>query len=215
MTAPATVRALGQRLGRDDPALPRSRWTQGWSVCPGPSAQTLDCPRPWEHTRVGVRVFRATIPGFRKGLPWERVGVRGLPRNHPRVTHRCWGARLFTLSKGRGRFGRLRPKPVKGLPVEATRAISRRRAARLGKEDAALSPFPLQSEGSSAQPPAGYAPVLGRPALHPLQGERQVRASSAETGEGSSGRGHARHLTTSCRSPRERRRRPFSLPPSE
>ncbi len=26
------------------------------------------------------------------------------------------GAPLFTLSEGRGRFGRLRPKPVRGLP---------------------------------------------------------------------------------------------------
>ena len=33
----------------------------------------------------------------------------------------------------------------------------------------------------------GRATALGRTALHPLQGERQVRASSAETGEGSSG----------------------------
>ena len=51
LMAPAPVRALGQRWGRDDLAHRRSQGTQGSSVCPGPSAQTLDIPRPWEHTR--------------------------------------------------------------------------------------------------------------------------------------------------------------------
>ena len=78
LTAPATVRALDQRPGRDDPALPRSRWTQGWSVCPGPSAHTLDLPRPWEHTRVGVRVFRATAP-----CVTQRSPPAGMPRLPP------------------------------------------------------------------------------------------------------------------------------------
>ena len=36
LTAPATVRALRQRLGRDDPALRRSPTTKKRSVCPGP-----------------------------------------------------------------------------------------------------------------------------------------------------------------------------------
>ena len=62
--------------------------------------------------RVGVRVFRATIPGFRKGLLWERVGacpglnpgVRGLPVSvhapAPAYGRQCpRGAALFTLSK--------------------------------------------------------------------------------------------------------------------
>ena len=90
MTAPATVRALGQRLGRDDPALPRSRWTQGWSVCPGPSAQTLDCPRPWEHTRVGVR-----------GLPVEAPPATYDRRG--RATSSCPRPRVSALAAGSGR----------------------------------------------------------------------------------------------------------------
>ena len=53
---------------------------------------------------------------------------------------------LFTLSKGRGEFWRLRQKKVRGLPRNQARVTQRS-----------------------------------------LQGERQIRASSAEIGEGSSG----------------------------
>ena len=44
-----------------------------------------------------------------------------------------------------------------------------------------------QGKSAPSSSPPGGATALGRTALHPLQGERQVRASSAETGEGSSG----------------------------
>ncbi len=43
-----------------------------------------------------------------------------------------------------------------------------------------------QGKSAPSSPSPGKATASGRTALHPLQGERQVRASSAETGEGSS-----------------------------
>jgi len=42
--------------------------------------------------------------------------LRGRPRNKRSSEQRRPGLRFFTLSEGRGRFGRLRPKSVRGLP---------------------------------------------------------------------------------------------------
>ena len=98
----------------------------------------------------------------------------GLPGNQPTTDPAPSGPRLFTLSKGRGRFGRLRPKPVRGLP----------------RNQARVTQGSPEGEGwderSSGQPSHHGSSSFGAAALHPLQGERQVRASSAETGEGSS-----------------------------
>ena len=60
----------------------------------------------------------------------ERTRVRGLPvvRPTPATTQRSThptGAAVFTLSKGRGRFGRLRPKSVRGLPGNQARVMQR------------------------------------------------------------------------------------------
>jgi type I restriction enzyme M protein len=73
-------------------------------------------------------------------------------------------------------------------PDDITRIATTYRAWRNGKS-APSSPSPGGEgwgEGSSAQPPPETSPTSGATALYPLQGERQVRASSAETGEGSS-----------------------------
>ena len=113
MTAPATVRALGQRWGRDQLAHRRSQGTQRSTVCPGPSARPLANPRTQEHTR-GLPVLVST--------PASPVARRRLP-----------AAPLFTLSKGRGRaspelaegIGRLRPNSVRSLPVVRPRPATR------------------------------------------------------------------------------------------
>ena len=69
--------------------------------------------------------------------PGSSPGLRGHPGNHPRVTHLCWGVPLFTLSKGRGRFGRLRPKPVRVFrataPPVTQRSLERVAPAQTGE----------------------------------------------------------------------------------
>ena len=61
-----------------------------------------------------------------------------------------------------------------------------------------------QGEGSSGQPTLKAASTFGPAALHPLLGERQIRASSAEIGEGSSGRDRSQTTeSVSAEIPRE------------
>ena len=78
VTAPAPVRALRQRQGRDDPALPRSPTTQGRSVCPGPCTVTLANPELREHTREDRAAAPSGAGAFCEGLPGGMDGMMGL-----------------------------------------------------------------------------------------------------------------------------------------
>ena len=105
----------------------------GASRCPSPAEEPrVPAPFPypplWETfaqrpASSKARAALAPPTWLERGgaCPGLDPGVRGLPvsvhapapaygRQRPR------GAALFTLSKGRGRFGRLRPKSVRGLP---------------------------------------------------------------------------------------------------
>ena len=75
-----------------------------------PSAHSLRQGRQPLHPLRGERQIRASSAEIGEGSSAQPTLKRA----------RCVGEvlRLFTLSEGRGRFGRLRPKPVRGLPVE-------------------------------------------------------------------------------------------------
>ena len=64
---------------------------------------------------------------------------------------------LFTLSKGRGEFWRLCQKKVRGLPGAQLRVTQRS----LQGERRIRASSPEEGEGSSAQPPTGYAKLSG------------------------------------------------------
>ena len=143
MTAPATVRALGQRLGRDDPALPRSRWTQGWSVCPGPSALTLDIPRPWEHTRVGVRGLPGNRPEAMPGSTPPDRSPAPAPLPHPTA------ARPRQQRSDPPRADASSPPPPRPPP---------RARARTSARPPPSNSRPARPPGTAAAPPAPVAP---------------------------------------------------------
>ena len=124
------------REGSGVRGLPRNRRTHTEPPLP---------PSPLRE-RVGVRVAAgpsnlATSPATHTGKVssypspgGEGYGVRGLPVEAPQTTTVPWALAwsmappFFPLAKGRGRacpelaegFGRLRPKPVRGLPGEPT-----------------------------------------------------------------------------------------------
>ena len=126
--------------------VPSSRASRSASADFGPSASKVPAPRPWApraraeqtpaHTRLYLRASSIgrepppPLPGPRlppllegegQSLPRTRSGGDSLPVvvSTPASTFepkQLVAAPFFTLSKGRGRFGRLRPKSVRGLP---------------------------------------------------------------------------------------------------
>ena len=120
-------------------------------------------------------------------LPMGEGWGEGLPPTHPWAALASWKARLvFTLSEGRGRFRRLRRKSVRGLPrtqPQVTQAPANTRPLFLPLPAVGGPPAKVSRASTRVWNPM----FKRRGALHPLQGERQVRPSPAETGEGSSG----------------------------
>ena len=116
----------------------------------------------------------------------------------------------FPLSWGRGRCRRLRRQSVRGPPLEATRETVRgepalslpngnlafsssspRPASHLSLLSAhSFLPLPVRflRKGAASDPPVHLFSLRSAPNIHPLLGERRIRASSAEIGEGSSAR---------------------------
>ena len=96
-----------------------------------------------------------------QSLPRTRSGVRPSPAETGEQL--CCGVNLrketpiFTLSEGRGRFGRLRPKSGEGSSGQPTlRRPQRPVRSHYSLLSAHSSPSP---EGSSGHPPSGYAKV--------------------------------------------------------
>ena len=165
------------------------------------------------HPLQGERQIPAYPPEIGEGS-----SDRDLTGQQPRTDDNVQRPRLlFTLSKGRGRFGRLRPKPVRGLPFPPQPLAPTHGEQRtsfglllftLSKGRGRTCPELAEGSGRLRPKSVKGLPIVisrasnhvrtttskGRGALHALQGERQslprtrsgVRASSAETGEGSS-----------------------------
>ena len=122
---------------------------------------------------------KATVFGF--------VRLRGTPALHP-----LQGERQVRPSPAEPGEGSSR-QPTSGYAKISPEHERRRESLPRTHPQNNLNPSPPAPRPRALTPVPGLATVFGfsrlsgTPALHPLQGERQVRASSAETGEGSSG----------------------------
>ena len=180
-------------------------------------------------TALGTKLLRGRIPlhplrGERQSLSracrWVRAssaetgeGSAGLcrPTAHPFVVSRpgvCRrGVSNHTAHSTQARR-RACPEPVEGAcpePVERNHTPSTQQPRQSPRR-----PHPFCRRGRSqtglfrATTALGTKLLWGRIPLHPLRGERQVRASSAETGEGSAG------LCRPTAHSTQARRRPFA-----
>ena len=120
---------------------------------------------------------------------WPPIFVGAASPTHPSSAHRA------SLSWRRGRFQtgllRLRRLPVRAEPLRRTTSNHPAPPSQscVGVSDPPGSP-PARLPRTSAEPPTQptvHSLPPGSAPLHPLQGERQIRASSAEIGEGSAG----------------------------
>ena len=120
-----------------------------------PIPQNQDRRNPPRRFTEILYLFRPQRPPQHLPLPVRQPLLRHLALPNPFVVSRpaVFGGpcrtMLFTLSWGSGRFGRLRPKPVRALPVEVPRSSRR--------------PHPFWRRGGVSDPPLpspGHLPFV-------------------------------------------------------
>ena len=162
----------------------RPRQVVAWEAAPSstPLPRHPAAPRP--RRLAGRRPRRSRPPPRprpgRRTPPHARQRPRQPPPRPPRRTPR----RLPTSPPPHQRQPQTHPHPRHRNPHRPpSRVVTARQSA---------PPLPPALGKATV---FGFSRLSGTPALHPLQGERQVRPSPAETGEGSSGQptsGYAR-----------------------
>ncbi len=140
-----------------------------------------------------ARVRRRTCP---EPVEWARV------EPHPANPPLAWGRGRTRPELAEG-FRRLRRKSVRARPSTHHGPTWRLPIFTLSEGRGRLRrPRRNSVRGPPGQPTPAHPTLLSRcPALHPLQGERQIRASSAEIGEGSPGQPTPAHPTLLSRCP--------------